>query len=210
VIYCENETALNEVFKNPLTTNNPYAYLAADIDLITCARDLLLQLPLEVHLKKEWVKGHYKGEKQLKHQLNDMADELAVAFNSRRRSPATCNVYSPLSEAELLLDSKPITSQLRKIILAVSHAPDLKQHIIKSSKWEESTFQLVDWGAHKRAYNKYSRVQRIKISKLAHGLYQTKARDNKYYGTAATCPCCHTHNETLPHLFACGSDITME
>ncbi len=176
VIYCDNETALNEVFKNPLTTNNPYAYLAADIDLITCARDLLLQLPFEVQLKKEWVKAHYKGEKQLKHNLNDMADKLAVTFNSKRRPPATSNVYSPLSEAKILLDSAPITSQLRKIILAISHAPDLQQHIIKSSNWEERTFQLVDWRAHKKAFNKYNRVQRIKITKLAHGLYQTKAR----------------------------------
>jgi hypothetical protein len=63
VIYCDNETALNEVFKSQLSTNNTYAHLAADIDLITCTSDIILQLPPEVHLKKEWVKGHYKGGK---------------------------------------------------------------------------------------------------------------------------------------------------
>jgi hypothetical protein len=96
VITCDFETTLHEVFKNPLTNNIPYAYLAADIDLITCVRDLLLEFPLEVHLKKEWVKGHYKGEKPLKRQLNDMADELAVAFNSKWQPPAISNIYSPL------------------------------------------------------------------------------------------------------------------
>jgi hypothetical protein len=62
VIYCDNETALNEVFKNPLTTNNPYAYLAADIDLITCARDLLLHCPLRSTSRKSGSKAITRGK----------------------------------------------------------------------------------------------------------------------------------------------------
>ncbi len=116
----------------------------------------------------------------------------------------------PLSEAELLHDSKPITCQLHKIILTASHAPDLKSLITKSAKWDDKAFQLVDWDAHKRAISKYSRVQRISICKLAHGLYQTKSRDNKSYGTPETCSCCQKHDETLSHLFACASDPKQE
>lgn len=60
-IYCDNGTALNQTFNCPHPSNNPYNLLAADIKFITCAHDLLLQLPVTVHLKQEWVKGHHKG-----------------------------------------------------------------------------------------------------------------------------------------------------
>lgn len=42
-IYCDNEAALNRTFTTGLPSQNPYAQLAADNDLITMARDLLLQ-----------------------------------------------------------------------------------------------------------------------------------------------------------------------
>lgn len=93
VIYCDNETAINNVFKNPLSTNNPYEHLAVDINLITCAREILvLQLPLDVQNKKEWVKGHYKGAKHLEHHLNGMTDELAITFNSKWWQPVMSNI----------------------------------------------------------------------------------------------------------------------
>jgi ribonuclease HI len=80
-IYCDNDAALNEMFYAGLPSNNPYTQLTADIDLITMARDLLLQLPITVQIKHQWVKGHYKGKRELKHELNHQADELAGEFN---------------------------------------------------------------------------------------------------------------------------------
>jgi hypothetical protein len=85
-------------------TNNPYRHLAPDIDLLTTACDLLLQLPADIEIKREWVKGHYSGPKrELKHRLNDIADELARDFNtSKRPLSALIAIFHPGCEAKLL------------------------------------------------------------------------------------------------------------
>ena len=75
-ICCDNEAALNEVFTKPCPSNNPYRLLAAGIDLITCARDLLLQLPLHIEVKKELFKEHYTNtDRKLQLDLSDIADK---------------------------------------------------------------------------------------------------------------------------------------
>ncbi len=60
-LFCDNESALNHVFSTARALNNPLKQLFPDVDLITCARDLLLQLPVGIYITKEWVKGHYTG-----------------------------------------------------------------------------------------------------------------------------------------------------
>jgi len=37
IIYCDNQSALDQIFNCQQASRNPYAYLKADIDLITCA-----------------------------------------------------------------------------------------------------------------------------------------------------------------------------
>ncbi len=82
-IFCDNESALHRVFATIQVSNNPLGQLSLDIDLITCARDVLLQLPVDVKVAKEWVKGHYTGnQRKIQHDLNDLADKLAVEHNS--------------------------------------------------------------------------------------------------------------------------------
>jgi hypothetical protein len=173
--------------------------MAADIDLITCARDLLLQLPVEVDIAKEWVKGHYEGkQKQLKHLLNDMADHLAVNYNTyHRKSNITLPIPSPLSEVELLQGGAIITSRLPHVIKEAHHADNLRAAILEHTGWMQSTLDLVDFEAHKQAYKSHGRTHRISICKLIHGLYQTKERDYQFYGTPPTCPCCQNAGESL-------------
>jgi hypothetical protein len=63
-IYCDKETAPNQTFSNAHPFNNPYTLLAADINIFTCAQDLLLQVPVKVQIKHEWVKVHFRSKKQ--------------------------------------------------------------------------------------------------------------------------------------------------
>jgi hypothetical protein len=58
---------VNETFAEGLPLNIPYAQLAADKGLINIACNLLLQLPITVQITHQWVKGHYKGKRELKH-----------------------------------------------------------------------------------------------------------------------------------------------
>jgi hypothetical protein len=193
IVYCDNISALNQVFTKTHPSNNPLKQLATDIDLIACARDILLQLPVDVHISKEWVKGHYTGKnKELKHILNDMADQLATDYNTFQR-PLTgvTPSPSPISEVELLHNGMIITSRLHHIIKEARHDGALKACVLKQTGWNNNTFQKVDFTAHKQAFNSHSRIHRISVSKLIHGLYQTKLKDHQFYGTSPTCPCCH-------------------
>ncbi len=61
MLYCDNESALEAVFTPLRVTNNPYVFLAPDIDLIQLCQTLLASLPPIIIVKHSWVKGHYKG-----------------------------------------------------------------------------------------------------------------------------------------------------
>jgi hypothetical protein len=122
-LYCDNEGALNQVFNKSRPLKNPNEFLSADIDLITCAKDLLLQLPLEAHVKREWVKGHYTGkQRQLKHEINNLADTTAREYNSSRRPPSsTPPVLCPTSEVELIHNNNIFTSRLLQLVKSAIH-----------------------------------------------------------------------------------------
>jgi hypothetical protein len=203
-IYCDNDAALNETFHKGIPSNNPYSLLAADRDLITLARDLLLQLPVTVNITHQWVKGHYKGKKELWHELNHIADELAGTFNaSDRPSANSFPLLPPIYEAELINCGHLITSRLTKVISSALHDHCLQTQIIKRQGWSLADFDRVDWEAHRLAYVSYKRPQRISISKLAHGLYHTNYEAHKLYGKAILCPCCGGQPEALIHVFRC-------
>lgn len=52
-IYCDNISALDKVFTTIRHSTNPLHQLAPDIDLLTCAQDLLLQLPVDITISEE-------------------------------------------------------------------------------------------------------------------------------------------------------------
>jgi hypothetical protein len=180
-IYCDNESALHQMFTPTRTTNNPYKLLKADIDLLTCGCDLLLQLPIEVSLKHKWVKGHFKGDRRLlQHNLNEIADCLARDFNTTPRTPCKGNpVICPTSEAELIYRNCVVTSCLLQLVKSSLHDPPLKEHIIQRAKWNHSQFDRVGWVAHAAAFHQHSRLQRLSITKLVHGLYHTNSEAHK-------------------------------
>jgi hypothetical protein len=209
-LYCDNEGALNQVFNKSRPFKNPYDFLSADIDLITCARDLLLQLPIEVHVKHEWVKGHYTGKKrQLKHELNHLADTTAREYNSSRRPPSsTPPVPCPTSEVELIHNNSIITSRLLQLVKSAIHDAPLRTHITSHAGWDDTTFDRVDWTSHEKAFNSHSRLHQISLTKLSNSLYHTNYQDNKCYQTSVLCPCCNQQVETLSHVFTCQSTTT--
>jgi hypothetical protein len=206
-IYCDNATALKEVFATPRKTNNPFKQLQSDIDLITCARDPLLQLSTHIEVKKEWVKGHYTGPNpKLKHQLNKMADHPAGSFNANTRNPNKHQpLLPPMYEAELEHNNALVTSWLQHIVTTSLHTEPLLRHITKSAGWLPSVCDKIDWEAYKRAFHRHSRVHRISLMKLAHGLWHTNRQAHKMYGTTDQCPCCKEAEETLAHVFTCLS-----
>jgi hypothetical protein len=85
---------------------------------------------VDINIHKEWVKGHYTGKDKLQHNLNDMADHVAVQYNSTRRLPnAFPPILNPMSEAEILQNSQIITSRLPQLIKKSRHTNDIQQAI---------------------------------------------------------------------------------
>jgi ribonuclease HI len=204
-IYCDNETALREVFASPRHTNNPYKQLQADIDLLSYARQLVLHLSARITVKKEWVKGHFNGpNRQLKHDLNDLADNLAGDYNFLKRARAHHPpIVPPLYEAELIHENHIVTSKLQQIVVSSLHTKPLLQYIAKSANWEQSILEKIDWAAHKRAIHQFTGTSRIGVTKHAHALYHTNKKANQLYGTTDLCPCCNVNVENLAHVFSC-------
>ncbi len=63
-------------------------------------------------------------------------------------------------------------------------------------------FHSIDWECHDLAFHSVSPTRRISYCKLIHGLYQTRSRDNKFFGSPNNCPFCPAE-ETLCHFFTC-------
>jgi hypothetical protein len=101
-------------------------------------------------------------------------------------------------------------SRLPQVIKEARHTSNLKSSILKQTGWAPRTLELVDFEAHKQAYHSHNRVHRISISKQIHGLYQTRKRDNQFYGSAPACPCCQVGDETLNHVFSCMSPDALD
>jgi hypothetical protein len=148
------------------------------------------------------VKGHYKGKRQLSHELNHLARKLAGEFNSIVRS-TTSVILSPLYEAESISENQQITSRFLRVIMAAMHDGSLRQHIKKRANWSDEIFDKVDWVAHYQAFKSFKRLQRLSISKLVHGLYHTNREAHKTYGHTSNCPCCNSTEETFNHIFTC-------
>lgn len=134
-IYCDNATALRELFTKPPKTNNPYRMLKPDIDLLAYARVLLQNITDRIDVKKEWVKGHYSGpNRKQKHNLNNVADALAGMQNSMRHpSNKYTTIMPPLYEAELIHNDHIVTSKLQHLVTSSIHLIPLQQYITKSA-----------------------------------------------------------------------------
>jgi hypothetical protein len=101
--------------------------------------NLLLQLPVDINIHKEWVNGHYTGnDRKLQH-------DLVVHHNAICQSPkAFPPMPSPVSEAEILQDNYIVTSHLPQLIQKARHEDDLWKAILCQTKWDHLTFHKVD------------------------------------------------------------------
>jgi hypothetical protein len=186
MLYCDNESALEAVFTPRRVTNNPYVFLAPDIDLIQLCQTLLASLPPIIIVKHSWVKGHYKGAPKLEHLLNKKADQLATAFNAHIRKPLTSQPpLPPTFEIELFQNHGQITSRVGKLVSKTQHSPAIEDYIKRRAGWSDAMLNSVNWDAHSMAMTSFPRVTQLKIVKLAHGLYHTNYEAEKMYGTYA-------------------------
>jgi len=83
-IYCDNKSALHSTFH--CTAQGITPFCTADYNLIHLAKYFIQCLPITT--LGTWVKGHYSGKnKQIEHDLNHTADQLATQHRAEQSPP---------------------------------------------------------------------------------------------------------------------------
>ncbi len=108
------------------------------------------------------------------HELNSIADERARGCDSHRCTESTIlPVPRPTSKVELIHNNQIVSSRLLQLAKDAVHRTPLHLYTVRHAGWPPTTFDCMDWNAHKQAIKHYSRVKWLSISKLAHGLHHT-------------------------------------
>jgi hypothetical protein len=203
--YCDNKGVIQNVF-HPSCQPSITSFLATDSDLVYTARSLLDIIPITII--GTWVKGHQKDDKDPKHVLNNTAGKLARDFlqhHPPRYRPKRLPTALPNYRVRLFYDDSVITSNLYSIPSTSLHQDSLKAYIIKKTGWAPATFDLVNWTAHGRAFNRLPQNQQISTAKLIHNLANTNHQSHVFYNKPNTCPCCNVHEETFQHVLRCSA-----
>ncbi len=149
-----------------------------------------------------WVKGHLNGEKTIQHKLNDEAHSLACEFLTRDQgyyNPSTSVLDPPYSGISILFDNSTLTSKMSTFSREQLTAVKIQATICKSEKWEEITFNRVDWDSYGRALSHASRCDRISLIKLSHKLCNTNYQNKEYYGNLIRAPA--AYQKVRPSVF---------
>ena len=206
-IYCDNTSALNNVFTSYLDSGI-YPLLEADYDLLGVARQLLQGLPIQI--EHEWVKGHYTGnDRQLKHDLNDQVDEMANAYRCNPHPdfrPTQAPILHPSLKAAVYSNGTMITSRLSRVIYSNVYDGPLSATIGRTMSAAPSILDRIEWDSHERAFRALPRQHRISVSKHAHNLWHTASKDHQHDpSTSPACKLCSHQEETSAHVLTCPS-----
>jgi ribonuclease HI len=153
-IYCDNKSAIKNVFKKNYRSLT--VCLDTDYDIIRQAKILLHQLPIKV--KAEWVKGFSTAKKtSTPEEINIIADHLAASYadcNPQLYRPSRLPLPPPNYAVRILFDGSVITSKLYKILSTSLHTDAFIAHIMKKSKWPRRIFDMINWEAHSLAFSR--------------------------------------------------------
>ena len=140
-------------------------HLTLDCDLESETQQALKELPFEP--KFSWVKGHQvekvdedgciiplSREATVNNRVNVQAGECLQQNQTGVRSPSEIMPHLPAARATMVVHGRRITSNIQKEVQEAIHGTRLAKHIMERNHWSTSTFNLVDWDAHKIALKK--------------------------------------------------------
>jgi hypothetical protein len=117
-------------------------------------------------------KRNYYGKKhELKHDLNEMAHNLATSYlkaNSYTYLPSLVPSCSATQHLEF-----PLMSCWQRLITDAEHSPGLEKTIMRTTKWTRREFNMVDRSALCQCINGMFRLQHLSYCKLLHGIINT-------------------------------------
>jgi len=204
-LYCDNKGAFTPI--RPGIT----LYFKTDHDLLEVTQSLLQLIPITI--ATQWMKGHYTGlDRQYQHTLNETADQVAGEYQRFQYPHRTIRkpIPPPDYRVRLLHDDSVITSKIKQTLSTSLHDQSLVDYIMRKACWPRQTFDMIHWDGHERAFKRLPRFSRHSMAKLLHGLVNTNRQNKLFYGTSASCPICHSTEETLQHVFTCMHPSAVE
>ena len=93
-----------------------------------------------------------------------------------------------------------ITSNIEQRVTDASTGPEMRKYIMERFKWNEESFNCVNWEEIEQARRGCSKKENIMVSKLMFDWIDSghqKAKMEQEKG----CPCCGADDETLEHIF---------
>jgi hypothetical protein len=155
------------------------------------------------------IHGHQDRKKRyqelsLAAQLNVDADALAREYQRLHGKARPIVLQLPHAGASLHFAHGTCTSQIPRALRWAENEQPLAKYIKTRNKWDESTFQLVDWEAHSHVIKRNAR-QRIHITKLVHDLVPTNKLVHRDHPKAQRCVACQAGEvEDRDHVLRCG------
>ena len=203
---------LDRVFsKQPKSTSDRPLTLARLYPLMP-EWDLLVEIQSSLRLlpgvSVVYVKAHQDDQRPVEHlplmaQLNVEADPLATSYQQQYGTHCPQVLMSPGVGVHLVSASGTITAkQYKAVILERATSSDLRQYVQEKNKWSESTFEMVNWPAHGKAFRRFLHC-RVHLSKMLHECLPTFHQLNKFGGSHRNCPGCGHSDETRDHIIRC-------
>jgi hypothetical protein len=143
-----------------------------------------------------------ESPKQLQQALADAASLIADSEEDPLQLKEVQGVLQSCS-TYIERDGKPLVGLSKKVVIEELYEEQLRGTIQKAERWNQATYNKVDWGAYEKVFAKLSRARQVTYAKKSHRLVQTNARNYRFYGTDSSCPCCGNQEETLSHIFIC-------
>ncbi len=111
----------------------------------------------------------------------------------------------------ILMNNQVITSGIKEAIRREIGRQNLETYIMKKNRWNQYTFNLVDWKNHKTAMRKLPKTDRRIIIRFIHRWMPTGAYVKRQANDHdARCPLCLGRNEGTNHFLQCRHATIIE
>ena len=204
--YCDNQgliQTLHRTFFEPELY--PKDMIRADYDVIITILRTIQALPFSISFHH--VKGHQDStpNRTLSWEatLNVLCDRLA---NNALRSSQPVPLVPPTAfcPVQLVLDDKTITSFPRSHLTHHSSRSLLLAYLKRRHAWTDQIIDLIQWNAHRSAFNHFTLAHRPFLCKLIHRhLPLGKRLASWTHDYPTICPTCQHADEDFAHFLAC-------
>jgi hypothetical protein len=182
-----------------------------DFDLFQSVRHTMQLLQqsstIDLYTEEEVPQGI---QSRILEEAHDKAFLQASECNSKPAEFTTVSGVTSTCIASVERGGIPVVGNFRSLVRQDLYYEDLKATIIKAEKWSDQAFHRVAWNAYSKAFKKLSRPRQISYVKISHRLWQTNAKNFRFYGSSATCPCCKISDETFAHVLTCPLPAVVE